>query len=220
MTVRRLHRARVRRRAFTLMEVLLVLAILVALTAIAWPMLDKAFAHRRLFIAADQVRAAWGGARVDAMDSGQTYVFQYCLDGGNYRIECKATAITADDPLFGDLFDQPAAGASNPTSMGGANSTGSQSKKLPEGVTFAGSQTAADTRAAALGAVTDQAGSDSADRAAAGWSDPILFYPDGTTSTAQLALQNQNNRCIILSLRGLTGTITVGEIQLTEELQR
>ncbi len=217
MSFRRQHCARVPRPAFTLMEVLLVLSILVAMTAIAWPMLDKAFAHRRLSIAAEQIRAAWGGARVDAMDSGQTYVFQYCLDAAEYKIECKATAVTADDPLFGDMFDQPAAGATDPAlvEMNVAGGAGSGGKQLPEGVTFAGSQTAADTRAAALTADTNLA-----DAAAAGWSDPILFYPDGTTSTAQLAVKNQDNRCIILSLRGLTGTITIGEIQLVEELQR
>ena len=51
-----------------------------------------------------------------------------------------------------------------------------------------------------------------------GWSEPILFYPDGSASTATVVLKNEYDRSIELSLRGLTGVITVGEIYSAEEL--
>ena len=44
-------------------------------------------------------------------------------------------------------------------------------------------------------------------------SDPILFYPDGTTSTSRLRLHNEYGRWMELSIRGLTGVVTVGPIQ-------
>ena len=49
------------------------------------------------------------------------------------------------------------------------------------------------------------------------WSDPIFFYPDGTTSDAQLTLKNGQGRAIELNLRGLTGTVDVGDILAVEE---
>ena len=49
------------------------------------------------------------------------------------------------------------------------------------------------------------------------WSDPIFFYPDGTTSDAQLTLKNEEGRAIELNLRGLTGTVEVGDILAVEE---
>ena len=76
---------------------------------------------------------------------------------------------------------------------------------LPEGVTFVGGQTAPDTRASMIVSPV------------AGGSQPILFYPNGTTSTARLVLRNEYGRTIELSLRGLTGVVTVGETTTAEE---
>ena len=41
---------------------------------------------------------------------------------------------------------------------------------------------------------------------------PILFYPDGTTSDAVLRLASDDELQIELSLRGLTGVTTIGEV--------
>lgn len=48
------------------------------------------------------------------------------------------------------------------------------------------------------------------------WSAPIFFFPDGSTSTAAVLLQNDNNRCVEVRLRGLTGGTSVMEVQNTE----
>jgi len=55
------------RKATTLIEVLLVLALLVMLAAMTWPALDRPMADQRLRKAADRVRTAWVRARIDAM---------------------------------------------------------------------------------------------------------------------------------------------------------
>jgi hypothetical protein len=52
------------------------------------------------------------------------------------------------------------------------------------------------------------------------WSEPILFYPDGTASDATVVLENEYRRRIELTLRGLTGVATVGELYETEEVLR
>jgi hypothetical protein len=41
----------------------------------------------------------------------------------------------------------------------------------------------------------------------------VLFYPDGTTSTAVVAVTNERNKSIEVSLRGLTGAVHVGPVE-------
>ena len=65
------------RRGFTLFELMLVLALLVAFASIAAPMLRNSFAIERLRKGGDAVRTIWAKARLDAMRSGQTYVFRF-----------------------------------------------------------------------------------------------------------------------------------------------
>lgn len=209
MTPRHLHRTAAERRAFTLLEIMLTLGIIVAVAVLAWPALDRALIRQRLLKAADRIRAEWCGARVDAMESGQNYVFRYAPEGDRFQIRPQATEVTGDQELFGDvLADVPGVGVPS-----GQNAE--KPPKLPEGVVFLAGETAADTRAAMAVSEGDQTNA-----LASGWSNPILFYPDGTTSTARLVLRNERNRCIELNLRGLTGTVTVGEICMVEELAR
>ena len=85
---------------------------------------------------------------------------------------------------------------------------------LPEDISFAAGQTRVDSRAAAFESDSQAIG---ADQLEAGRSKPILFYPDGTTSSARLMLKNKQNRRIELALRGLTGVVTVGQLRSTEE---
>ncbi len=202
MTARRFHRVR-RPEAFTLVEVLLTLCILVALTALVWPALEKPFAARRLRLAADRVRTEFCSARVEAMDSGQVYIFEFMLESNRFRIRSRAAEINAGASVYGDVLDD----------LPDGGSTGQSTKNtLPKDVTFVAGEAAADTRAAFVVSEAEQL-----DALASGWTGPILFYPDGTTSTARLTIKNQYGRYIDLTLRGLTGTVTVGELRMAEE---
>ena len=78
------------RRAVTLIEVLLVLALLVVLASMTWPALDRPMANQRLRKAADRVRTAWTRARIDAMSTGQTILFQCTLESDQYTIQSQA----------------------------------------------------------------------------------------------------------------------------------
>ena len=208
MTGRHFHSVPESRRGFTLMEVLLTLSLLVVITSLAWPMLDKPFANQRLRKAADQIRAEWGGARVEALNSGLTHVFQYTIDGecNRFRIESQAAPEMPSDAAYGDSFGDTAGDgqyAADPQVSKGT---------LPEGITFVAGETASDTRAA-----TVELESQSAFFSQASWSEPILFFPDGTTSTALLILKNRHNRCIELTMRGLTGVVKVGKLYTGED---
>jgi prepilin-type N-terminal cleavage/methylation domain-containing protein len=94
-----------RRRAFTLLEVILVLALLVILGALAYPSVEGAYAGIRLRAGADALRAALAGARSHAMDECRPYRFCVIPGTGKYRVAPDSSAYwgggdppTPDDP--------------------------------------------------------------------------------------------------------------------------
>ncbi|HYW78225.1 MAG TPA: hypothetical protein VE890_01570 [Thermoguttaceae bacterium] len=195
------------RQGFTLVEVFLTLCLLVVIGALVWPIMTKPFAHQRLQKTADRIRAAWSRARVDAMDDGAVYVFRYAIEGNQYLIERRDDLmVTADVAL-----DQ----GTSPSSVSGAPQ--SVQRFLPTGVTFVTGEIEPDNRATLLGIDSDT--SSTATSSDASWSLPIVFYPDGTTSTAQLIMKNEHDRQVRLSLRGLTGVARVGDVGSDGESQ-
>jgi prepilin-type N-terminal cleavage/methylation domain-containing protein len=92
------------RRAFTLLELILVLAILVILGALAYPSIEGMYGGVRLRAGADALRGALAGARSHAMDEGRPYRFCVMPSRGNYRVAPDSSAYwgggatAADDP--------------------------------------------------------------------------------------------------------------------------
>ena len=201
MISRSYHRVPGRRHALTLLELLLVLSLLVVLASVCWPALQRPMADRRLRMAADQVRTEWIRSRLDAIRSGHACLFR-CIPGDEvYSLtRPKSDESPMDEEALGDTGRLETAEETD-------DSMRRRRHTLPEGVFFvpppAGSETHADPTLVA---------SDRASEEESGWSEPILFYPDGTTSTARLMLENTYGRCIELSLRGLTGVVTVGSV--------
>jgi prepilin-type N-terminal cleavage/methylation domain-containing protein len=191
------------RTGFTLLELMLVLSLLVFLAAISWPSVGLPLANQALRSAADEVRTAWARARVAAMSSGYTYVFRYTPDGNRYTIECQvAPEASAEVSTLGSDAVGESLAADVVTPAG-------EECRLPEQVRFAGGETVVESRSQATLAADTSVVPD----AELAFSEPILFYPDGTTSTACVRLQNEYGRCIELSLRGLTGVVTVSRVQ-------
>jgi prepilin-type N-terminal cleavage/methylation domain-containing protein len=77
---------RTRRPGLTLLEVLLVMAIILALGAIAYPTLDAMYGDVRVKAAADEVRASWTEARARAIEDGRAYRFAVEPGTGKYRV--------------------------------------------------------------------------------------------------------------------------------------
>jgi len=220
--------------AFTLLEVLLTLCLLVIIGAMAWPQLEKTFSYQRLRKAADIVRTQWCKARVEAMKMGAIRVFRYEIEGNKYRIDMLTSDPTA--LLKGTTVD-PASVDSVQSML--ANNTGSSQNNsnlnaastcleqmLPKDIFFVSSRTGVNTLTGSItngastnnaSAIGDMPSSDAfvASNVASvgsGWSEPIFFYPDGTTSNAQLLLKNKQGRMVELFLRGLTGIVTVSDV--------
>ena len=52
-----------------------------------------------------------------------------------------------------------------------------------------------------------------------GWSDPIVFYPNGRTENAHIRIKGERNAVVDVSLRGLTGVATAGKPRHEEEVR-
>lgn len=186
------------------MEVLLVLALLVAIGAMVWPSLQRPFAAERLRRAGDQVRAHWSRARNRAIDSGETYAFRCQLQGGRYLIE-RYAGLDIDQAVTSTGFAAPAASNAAP-----GTPALTIDKVLPAGVTISDLVTEEDARTTSQ--TTDVAQVDVTQTSDATWSTPVLFFPDGTTTTAEITLANEYGATVLVSLRGLTGGSRLGEV--------
>ena len=184
-------------RGLSLLEILLVLALLVILGALVAPAIGRFAESQQLRDSATLIRGKWARARVQAMKSGRIHVFRYEQEGAHFIVDFW---IAEDDELeAGD--DSEVASSSADVPWG--------AEELPDGVRFL----LGETEGAAL---EEQVAADLDSSPAAGdvgvWSAPILFYSDGTTSSAEIVLANERGRAIRLSLRGLTGIGTVSDV--------
>src|SRR5947208_2742337 len=72
------------RRAFTLLEVVLVLTLLALVAAVSWPAFQGWFQGHRLRQGVDSVRTLWVKGRARALDEGRPYRFAW--NAGGYRL--------------------------------------------------------------------------------------------------------------------------------------
>jgi type II secretory pathway pseudopilin PulG len=195
--------------AMTLLEIILVLAIIIAIGAVVGPRLQKSFARQRVKHSGELVRASFNLARVDAMKSGKIHVFRCELDSSKYSVSAwdssddgsRRNAVVADDPTTS------AAAVAPIETTSGDSST--ETRSLPAGVRFIVSESLASKRMAAtekeiFGEAIDAGSSEAV---------PILFYPDGSSSHSQVIIADEKNNSVVVSLRGITGLSTVGDVK-------
>jgi prepilin-type N-terminal cleavage/methylation domain-containing protein len=204
---RLVHPTKHRARGFTLLEVMLVVAIVVVVAGLTWPLLERPIAYERLKSAADKVRATWVRARINAQTSGEPYVFTV-LSEDEYEICQRSLGLNPDAGLgltpdggreVTLRFDEdPSEQRSGDLSEG----------RLPDGVTFDLEESYASPETAAAGL---------ADTSATGIFS-VTFYPDGTADDLSLAgaglvLKNKYGHRVLLQLRGLTGAPSISDLE-------
>ena len=101
MTRRPTHRP-----GLTLIEVLLVIAVIIALGAVAFPTMAAMYGDVKLKAGADDVRAAWTEARSHAIEDGRAYRFSVQPGTGKYRVAPDADGFW-DGGGGGDESDAP-----------------------------------------------------------------------------------------------------------------
>jgi type II secretion system protein H len=171
------------RSAFTVIELMLVIAIVGLLAAMAMPELQGPLARQRLKSAGEQVRAAWANARSDAITTGEIHLFRF-------------------DPGTSDFAVQRWAGEFSSNESAGSSTASDEIHSLPQDVTFA-EVLSANQDARADYVAGQMAGADT------GSASSVMFYPDGTTSTIEVSLTNQFGDVVVVSLRGMTGVVKV-----------
>jgi type II secretory pathway pseudopilin PulG len=201
---------------FSLVEVLLTLGLLAAVAALAWPEVRRQFDNYRLRTASDMIRTEWCLARIEAIRTGCVYTFRRSGDGNHFSTQRESddmTAPAAPQAQSQSQWQSPSPSTPSYAAPQAAAAAAPQSveKTLPEGVEFMMIETAPDAAAGA------EALEGSPDAVSPDWSEPIFFYPDGTTSDAQLTLKNDQGRSVQMDLHGLTGTVDVGDILSGEE---
>jgi prepilin-type N-terminal cleavage/methylation domain-containing protein len=112
-----LHRAR--RTGYTLLELMLVLAVLTVMVAMAWPSLRKPLHRSVVQQAAGQLVKDLGQARLAAIESGQVIRFRYEPDGARYVLDAASAEGNAGegdrDDSPGDDFSDETAGDGEPS---------------------------------------------------------------------------------------------------------
>jgi len=195
---------------------MLVMGILVALAAVAWPSITRAYESVRLRKAADQVQAGLARARVEAMSSGVTQVFRFEPNSPRYTItpyqdDSVSSLDTTVDTSAGQASSQPS-GASSPT--GGPSDSGNPCEhQLPDGFAFTTAQRSSDSRTAATESQLN-------DSSASADAPPVFFYPNGESQDAIITISTDNGRSVSITLRGYTGVTHVGEIFFSEGAKR
>lgn len=197
-----------RRSAFTLVELLLVLAVLVALASVALPQIGGLLGDRKVVRAGEQVRIQMTRLRIDAMRQGRVMMMQGMLDSNSIRI--KPFYSLSDSTEANDQTGSQVgllSGAQQATAVAPAIDPDAEGRtiELPEEIKITGVATVSAARAYEIEQATlaDQGG---------GWSRPILFYPDGTTSTAAVTVSHADLGKVVVKLRGITGDATVSEV--------
>ena len=200
-----------RRNAFTLIEIMLVLAVMVVLAALSAPALRGVMRRQQLQAAADAVRADLTRAHVQAMKSGRVQVFRAEIGGRKYKIE---PYIAGDDAIESVAGAQDSSGKVYGQGVYDPTAAVASQRELPDGTAFVEGDAVEASRSAPIEAELYGLGQDAA------WCQPILFYPDGTCSDAHVVVGNEQQAGMRLDLRGMTGVVTLGEIAAVEALKQ
>ena len=184
----------------TLVELLLVLVLLVVIGSLVVPILSGSFASVRLRRGADQVMADFSKARAEAIASGHIYQCRFQPRGSEYRFDPWHCAEEESD-----LGSESASESADSWFL---------KKTLPEQVVFYSGKLALQ-EVPGEREVTSLMENEATD-----WSQPILFFPDGSTSSASVLLQNQRQLFQRIALRSLTGIARASDLLSAEEAER
>ena len=199
-------------RGFTLLELMLAMAIMATALAVAWPLLRRPLMHSVTQEAAQQLIATLGDARATAISLGCPVQLYYEPGGQRYQLRpVTAQAVATADPR-------------NPSheSPHGDRLTEGQDFELPIDVSFAAipgrQQVAAslslekpfDTHTPQDAGDAEQLPTAHGGLHQVQWSAPIHFFPDGRADQATVALHGPAALVMEITVRGLTGTATAG----------
>ena len=179
---------------------MLVLAIMVAVGAVAIPTYQGYIIAQRLDAAAGQIELDIKETRLAAIRTGQIQTMRFAVGDRQYAVQPWLSADDAANASAGASIVSQSGQVLNTDTSGNVESVGvvaSENRMLDDSVLIADAQVMQDLRGA-LQMGTAVVTTD-------GWSPPLMFYPDGSTSTAQILLQNTRGTRVAIAVRGVTG---------------
>jgi hypothetical protein len=175
------------------MEMMLVLAVLTLALAIIYPSVTRLFHDQRMLRAVEQVQGRLATARNRAVSDQVNYQFRFEPNGRRF--------VVLPEPEFAEELDEAAKEAAalqyrysgqlmdslqfDAADWGASNVPGDQFQGLPEGDQLAGVP----------------------------WSQPLMFYPDGTSTGGEIAVFDDRGNEVVFSVRPVTGGVTVSPLQ-------
>ncbi|HEV3082764.1 MAG TPA: prepilin-type N-terminal cleavage/methylation domain-containing protein [Gemmataceae bacterium] len=195
-------RVRDSREAFTLFELILVMALIVLLSAAIYPNIEAMYGDSKVTASGDMIRAAWAEAQAHAMNEGRPYRFAVRPYTGDFRVAPDGT-------------DYWSGGAGAPDTHDPANPILVQETTLPKGVRFGAPETSS-LNPGNNNASPAAGGSDSG---SGSWDTVVTFLPDGTAriqgdqQDASIVINARGARPLECRIRGLTGVITVKTVE-------
>ncbi|MGD9855633.1 MAG: Tfp pilus assembly protein FimT/FimU [Planctomycetaceae bacterium] len=194
-----------RRCGYTLIEMLIVCAVLAALAGMSWPAMRSVLGKGRLQQGADELQTTLRKARLQAIRTGIPIVFQFEPGGRKYRVvawnawnrEESHDQRPVDAVLGGGPIEQSAPTISR------------IAKELPEGVRFESADSETSVLDVAEEVLNVEAPVDSPDLLTEpDWAVPIPFQANGRSENTTIRLIDDRRFIIDVALRGLTGIVT------------
>jgi Tfp pilus assembly protein FimT len=227
LTIRRKRIAVATHCGFTLFELLVVAALVIVIGGLIYPALMSTTETQSLIRSGDTVRTFFARSRNEAMRSGQTLALRYQIGGNQFIIEpwdtgdsnLESNASTSSFNVLGQL-QQATTDDRKVTKR-----LLQQVQTLSENVVFAGGIQTFDSREFAQNDPTLNPNAANVDTSSATdlvhgvWSQPILFYPDGSTSQTEVRIGTEDLQIFVLvRIRGLTGIAYVTKIMTQIEV--
>ena len=183
------------RAGFTLLELLLVLAVLVTLASLSWPQMMRYMEENALKQSVETVRRELAATRIMAIESGLTYQFRFEPTSQAFVV------LPFDRPETVATDSQTASPSKVKTGTGRLSSDCQFEPATDKSGQLMGGQRLDDIWLAMLqdGALYTQTV----------WSQPILFRPNGESQDARLVVRDKVGNTIELTVRGLTGAVRV-----------
>ncbi len=210
---------------FTLLEMMIVLALLAFLVAMVWPSLRKPLLRSVTQQAARRLVEDLSRARLNAIETGRTMAVRYEPGGARYWIgpadlltgeqqpgSVAASDDDADDDSAGEVDrDMPAIELVIDAVFD--DDVVFQDPAAVDDAAFPADSTLGTMLADEMAATEEVEPLVQDEEAETNWSVPVLIYPTGRAENAEFTLAGPEGYWLTVTLRGLTGAVSVGALE-------
>ena len=190
-----------RRRGFTLMEIALVLAIMVAVAAMAIPVYHGTLKRERVRKAAESIGADWTRARAAAIQTGETQLWACTLAAGTFSSGPYLANGGATNAEVANMVSQS---TGMTVSMPAGKAGEGFGQALPQGVTLGDVLVSEGDTSVNMSVATNSGEAGTA---------TLLFYPDGSSSSARITVIGEDDITMAVAINGLAGTVRVMRVE-------